>query len=82
MLNIKDRLQSLLCMCQVWSTLFSSCMVPRLPIYIARGFLCNKTPAKAFTLPAKMKVGTRPGRAVTREFIGGGIYSLISVLPN
>ena len=26
--------------------------------------------------------GTRPGRAVTREFIGGGVYSLVSVLPN
>ena len=43
----------------------------------------NKTPAKAFTPPAETKMGTRPGRAVTREFIGGGgLYSLISVLPN
>ena len=42
----------------------------------------NKMPAKAFTPPAKTKMGTRPGRAVTREFIGGGVYSLISVLPN
>ena len=25
---------------------------------------------------------TRPGRAVTRAFIGGVVYSLISVLPN
>ena len=25
---------------------------------------------------------TKPGRAVTRAFIGGGVYSLISVLPN
>ena len=38
----------------------------------------NKTPAKAFTPPAKTKMGTRPGRAVTRAFIGGGVYSLIS----
>ena len=42
----------------------------------------NKTPAEAFTPPAKTKMGTRPGRAVTRAFIGGGVYSLISVLPN
>ena len=28
------------------------------------------------------KMGTRPGRAVTREFIGGGVHSLISVLSN
>ena len=42
----------------------------------------NKTPAKAFTPPAETKMGTRPGRAVTRAFIGGGLYSLISVLPN
>ena len=42
----------------------------------------NKTPAKAFTPPAEPKMGTRPGRAVTREFIEGGVYSLISVLPN
>ena len=27
-------------------------------------------------------MGTRPGRAVTREFIGGGVHPLISVLPN
>ena len=44
--------------------------------------LLNKTPAKAFTPPAKTKMGTRPGRAVTKAFIGGGVYSLISVLPN
>ena len=44
--------------------------------------MINKTPAKAFTPPAEPKMGTRPGRAVTREFIGGGVYSLISVLPN
>ena len=31
----------------------------------------NKTPAKAFTPLAETKMGTRPGRAVTREFIGG-----------
>ena len=42
----------------------------------------NKTPAKGFTPPAETKMGTRPGRAVTRELIGGGVYSLISVLPN
>ena len=42
----------------------------------------NKTPAEAFTPPAKTKMGTRPDRAVTREFIGGGVYSLISVLLN
>ena len=42
----------------------------------------NKMPAKAFTPPAKMKMITRPGRAVTRAFIGGVVYSLISVLPN
>ena len=42
----------------------------------------NKTPAKAFTPAAETKMGTRPGRAVTRAFIGGGVYSLISVLPN
>ena len=45
-------------------------------------FQVNKTPTKAFTPPAETKMGTRPGRAVTREFIGGGVYSLISVLPN
>ena len=44
--------------------------------------LNNETPAKAFTPPAKTKMGTRPGRAVTRAVIGGGVYSLISVLPN
>ena len=44
--------------------------------------LINKTPAKALTPPAEPKMGTRPGRAVTREFIEGGVYSLISVLPN
>ena len=44
--------------------------------------LHNKTPAKAFTPPAKTKMITRPGRAVTRAFIGGVVYSLISVLPN
>ena len=59
---------------------------------IMHGLLCsyllcmcackNKTPAKAFTPPAETKMGTRPGRAVTRAFIGGGVYSLISVLPN
>ena len=42
----------------------------------------NRTPAKAFTPPAETKMGTRPDRAVTRAFIGGGVYSLISVLPN
>ena len=42
----------------------------------------NKTPAKAFTPPAKTKMIARPGRAVTRAFIGGVVYSLISVLPN
>ena len=42
----------------------------------------NKMPAKAFTPPAETKMGTRPGRVVTREFIGDGVYSLISVLPN
>ena len=47
-----------------------------------RLILINKTPAKAFTPPTKTKMGTRPGRAVTREFIGGEVYSLISVLPN
>ena len=41
----------------------------------------NKTPAKAFTPPAKTKMITRPGRAVTRAFIGGVVYSLISILP-
>ena len=50
-------------------------------IYI-RYVKINKTPAKAFTALAETKMGTRPGRAVTREFIGGGVYSLISVLPN
>ena len=45
-------------------------------------FRKNKTPAEAFTPPAETKMGTRPGRAVTREFIGGGVYSLISVLPS
>ena len=39
----------------------------------ALGYLYNKTPAKAFTPPAETKMGTRPGRAVTREFIGGGL---------
>ena len=42
----------------------------------------NKTPAKAFTPPGETKMGTRPGRAVMKQFIGGGVYSLISVLPN
>ena len=42
----------------------------------------NKTPAKAFTPPAKTKMITRPGRAVTTAFIGGVVYSLIFVLPN
>ena len=42
----------------------------------------NKTPARAFTPPAESKMGTRPGRAVTREIIERGVYSLISVLPN
>ena len=42
----------------------------------------NKTPAKAFTPPAETKMGTRPGRAVTRAFIGGVVFTLISVLPN
>ena len=37
-------------------------------------YITNKTPAKAFTPPAEMKMGTRPGRAVTREFIGGVGY--------
>ena len=32
----------------------------------------NKMPAKAFTPPAETKMGTRPDKAVTREFIGGG----------
>ena len=27
------------------------------------------------------KMDTKPGRAVTGEFIGGGVHSLISVLP-
>ena len=44
--------------------------------------ISNKTPAKAFTPPAKTKMITRPGRAVTRTFIGGGVCSFISVLPN
>ena len=35
-----------------------------------------------FTPLAETKMSTRPGRAITREFIGGGVYSLISVLPN
>ena len=48
----------------------------------AQHFPDNKTTAKAFTPPAETKMGTRPARAVTREFIGGGVYSLISVLPN
>ena len=51
-------------------------------IYMRLKFLVNKTPAKAFTPPAESKMGTRPGRAVTREFIERGVYSLISVLPN
>ena len=51
-------------------------------VYIAFKRKINKTPAKAFTPPAETKMGTRPGRAVTREFIGGGVYSFISVLPN
>ena len=42
----------------------------------------NKTPAKAFTPPAKTKMTTRPGRAATTAFIKGVVYSLISVLPN
>ena len=42
----------------------------------------NKTPAIAFTPPAKTKIITRPDWAVTRAFIGGEVYSLISVLPN
>ena len=47
----------------------------------------NKTPAKAFTPPAKCEnendhKARNSGRAVTRAFIGGGVYSLIFVLPN
>ena len=42
----------------------------------------NKAPAKVLTPPAKMKMITRPGRAVTTAFIGGVVYSLLSVLPN
>ena len=40
--------------------------------------------AKAFTPLAKTKMITRPGpgRAETRAFVGGVVYSLISVLPN
>ena len=45
-------------------------------------FHFQQDPAKAFTPPAESKMGTKPGRAVTREFIEGGVYSLISVLPN
>ena len=48
----------------------------------SESFIINKTPAKAFTPPAESKMGTRPGRAVTREFIERGVYSLISVLHN
>ena len=58
-------------------------MLDRYLIYYLYYNLCsNKTPAKALTPPAETKMGTRPGRAVTREFIGSGVYSLISVLPN
>ena len=49
---------------------------------LALNFQLNKMPAKAFTLPAKMKMIARPGRAVTRVFIWGVVYSLISVLPD
>ena len=47
-------------------------------------YIYVNAPAKAFTPPAKTKMGTKPGRAVTREFRGGGggVCSLISVLPN
>ena len=45
-------------------------------------FVPNKTPAKAFTPPAETKMGIRPGTPVTTAFIGVGVYSLISVLPN
>ena len=41
----------------------------------------NKTPAKAFTPPAETKMGTRPGRAVIREFIGGGYIHLFLFCP-
>ena len=40
----------------------------------------NKTPAKAFTPPGCQNENGH--KAVTRAFIGGGVYSLISVLPN
>ena len=39
--------------------------------------ISNKTLAKAFTPPAETKMDTRPDRAVTREFIGAGVYSQI-----
>ena len=35
----------------------------------------NETPAKAFTSPAKTKMITRQGRAVTRAFIGGVVFN-------
>ena len=50
--------------------------------FLREDLLNNKTPAKAFILPAKTKMGTRPGRAVTTAFIKDGVYSLISVVPN
>ena len=43
--------------------------------------MSNKTPAKAFTPPAETKMGTRPGRAVTRKFIGGGCIHLFLFCP-
>ena len=45
-------------------------------------FPLNKTPAKAFTPPAEPKMGTRPGRAVTREFIEGGYIHLFVQSPS
>ena len=47
-----------------------------------KNLLLQREASKAFTPPAETKMGTRPGRAVTREFIGGGVHSLVSVLPN
>ena len=48
---------------------------------LCRGHLLfvNKTLAKAFTPPAKTKMITRPGRAVTSAFIGGVVDYFCSV---
>ena len=39
-----------------------------------RDFFPNMAPTKLFSPPAETKVGTRPGRAVTRELIDSQMH--------